>query len=60
MLLFLKYMVLMKNMEDDPRPLRGRGVDVCPNGTSAHAMNLSFCLTRVVPTDLFEESSSTD
>ena len=53
-------MVLMKNVEDDPRPLRGRGVDVCPNGTSAHAMNLSFCLTGVVPTDLFEESSSTD
>ena len=60
MLLFLKYMVLMKNVEDDPRPLRGRGVDVCPNDTSAHAMNLSFCLTGVVPTDLCEESSSTD
>lgn len=44
MLLFLKYMVLMKNVEDDPRPLRGRGVDVCPNGTSAHAMNLLILL----------------
>ena len=60
MLLFLKYMVLMKNVENDPRPLRGRGVDVCPNDTSAHAMNLSSCLTGVVPADLFKESSRTD
>lgn len=44
MLLFLKYMVLIKNVEDDPRPLRGRGVDVCPNDTSAHAMNLLILL----------------